>query len=169
MDRCTGHSWASSGSSLSDPDAPRRLTARGAAHKVRAVNTRKTRWPEITSGMIVGFLIGLPIAATLAGFVAWAATQRRAKELAEDYRQYQVVVVTQPVVAGEPLTANQVARRPVPSMVVSDNTVSPDEVNDLIGKPPSVSFEPGDLLIRSAFGLPPREPPAQETEADEGG
>lgn len=132
------------------------------------MKTRKTRWPEITSGMIVGFLIGLPIAATLAGFVAWAATQRRAKELAEDYRQYQVVVVIQPVAAGEPLEASRVARRPVPAMVVSDNTVSPDEVNDLIGKAPSVSFEPGDLLIRSAFGLPPREKPEAEDDADAG-
>lgn len=109
--------------------------------------------------MIVGFLIGLPVAGMLAGFVAWAATQRRAQELAGDYRQYQVVIVTQPIRAGEPLHASQVARRPVPAMVVSTNTVSPDEVDDLLGKEPRIDFEPGDLLLRSAFGQPPREEP----------
>lgn len=122
-----------------------------------AVAKAKTRWPEITSGMIVGFLIGLPVAGMLAGFVAWAATQRRAQELAGDYQQYQVVIVTAPIRAGEPLDSVQVARRPVPGMVVSGNTVSPDEINDLFGKAPLISFEPGDLLLRSAFGLEARE------------
>ncbi|HLV60546.1 MAG TPA: SAF domain-containing protein [Fredinandcohnia sp.] len=126
----------------------------------------KTTWPEITSGMIVGFLIGLPLAGMVAGFVAWAATQRRAQELAGDYQQYQVVIVTQPIRAGEPLRAAQVARRPVPAMVVSANTVSPDEINDLLGKPPSIDFEPGDLLLRSAFGLPPRASPPGAAQTD---
>ena len=115
--------------------------------------------------MIVGFLIGLPIAGMLAGFVAWAATQRRAQELAGDYQQYQVVIVTAPIQAGEPLRSAQLARRPVPGMVVSANTVSPDEVNDLLGKPPIISCEPGDLLLRSACGLEPRE--SRPGESDE--
>lgn len=122
----------------------------------------KMRWPEITSGMIVGFLIGLPLAGMLAGFVAWAATQRRAQELAGDYQQYLVVIVAAPIQAGEPLRSSQVARRPVPGMVVSPNTVSPDEINDLLGKEPLISFEPGDLLLRSAFGLDPREAPSPD-------
>lgn len=113
--------------------------------------------------MIVGFLIGLPIAAMVAGFVSWAALQHRTKALAGDYQQYQVVIVTETVRAGEPLHATQVARRPVPAFVVSTNTVSPDEVNDLIGKAPEVGFEKGDLLIRSAFGLAPREPTPGES------
>lgn len=125
-----------------------------------AVAKTRTRWPEITSGMIVGFLIGLPVAGMLAGFVAWAATQRRAQELAGDYQQYQVIIVTESIRAGEPLEPAQVARRPVPAMVVSTNTVSPDEINDLLGKAPSISFEPGDLLLRSAFGEAPREAPS---------
>lgn len=127
-----------------------------------------TRFPEITKGMIVGFLIGLPIAGMVAGFVAWAATQRRAQELAGDYRQYQVVIVTRSIRPGEPLEASSLARRPVPAMVVSTNTVAPDEVDELLGKEPLIGFEPGDLLLRSAFGLPPREqPPGAGREASD--
>jgi len=123
------------------------------------VATSKISFPEITKGMIVGFLIGLPMAGMVGGFVSWVATQKRARELAGDYQQYQVVIVTRPIRAGEPLEAKSIARRPVPAMVVSANTVSPDEVNELLGKAPLVGFEPGDLLLRTAFGLPPREKP----------
>ena len=124
--------------------------------------------PEITKGMIVGFLIGLPIAGMVGGFVSWLATQRRAQELAGDYRLYQVVIVTRPIRAGEPLEASSLARRPVPAMVVSANTVSPDELPELLGREPLIGFEPGDLLLRTAFGLPPREhPPGAEQEPAE--
>lgn len=116
---------------------------------------------QLTTSMVVGFLIGLPIAGMVAGFVAWASLQRRAAELAGDYGIAEAVIVTEAVEAGRPLELSHLAKRTVPRLVTSPNTVAPDEVEELRGKPPLVGFEPGDLLLRSAFGLAPREPPEE--------
>lgn len=124
---------------------------------------------QITGSMISGFLIGLPIAAMLAGFISWIALGKQSAKLAGEFGQVQAVIVTESIAAGEKLEPGKLARRPVPRLVVSGNTVSPDEVTDLFGKESLVGFEPGDLLLRSAFGLPPREspPPVVEVEAEE--
>ena len=104
----------------------------------------KHRWPEITGGMI-------------AGFVSWVALGFRQKELAAEYGLVQAVIVTEPIAAGEPVTPEKLAQRPLPALVVTPNAVSPAEVDSLFGKGPNIRFEKGDVLLRSAFGLPPRE------------
>jgi len=122
---------------------------------------------QLTASMIVGFLIGLPLAGMVAGFVAWASLQRRSEELAGDFALTQAVMVVEPILAGESLELKKLAKRPVPIFVTSPNTVAPDEVEDLRGEKILVGFEPGDILLRSAFGLPPRSPP-EESEPQEG-
>ncbi len=115
--------------------------------------------------MIIGFLIGMPIAGMLAGFVAWASLQRRAADLAGEFGLSEAVIVTETIEAGQPIDLNKLAKRPVPRLVTSPNSVAPDEVDALIGTSPSIGFEKGDLLLRSAFGLAPR-PPLEETPAE---
>lgn len=119
---------------------------------------------ELTLSMVIGFLIGLPVAGMVAGFVAWVSLQRRAADLAGEFGLSQAVVVVEPIHAGSVVEANQLARRPVPKLVTSPNTVAPEEVDDLIGKPAKIGFEKGDLLLRTAFDLAPR-PPPEETDA----
>lgn len=117
---------------------------------------------QLTISMVIGFLIGLPLAGMLAGFIAWASLQRRSAELAGDFGLTEAVIVTKHVPAGEPLDLGNLAKRPVPRLVTSPNTVAPDEAESLRGKPPLIGFEPGDLLLRTAFGLEPRAAPVQE-------
>ena len=114
---------------------------------------------EITFSMVVGFLIGLPVAGMVAGFVAWASLQHRAEALAGEFGLSQAVIVVEPIEAGSIVSASQLAKRAVPRLVTSPNTVAPEEVNDLIGKPAKIGFEKGDLLLRTAFDLAPRAPP----------
>jgi len=120
---------------------------------------------ELTLSMVIGFLLGLPIAGMVAGFVAWASLQHRAEELAGEFGLSNAVIVVEPIQAGSVIEAHQLARRAVPRLVTSPNTVAPDEVNDLIGKPAKIGFEKGDLLLRTAFDLVPR-PPPDEAKAD---
>ncbi|AKU90602.1 hypothetical protein [Vulgatibacter incomptus] len=114
---------------------------------------------ELTASMVIGFLIGLPVAGMIAGFVAWVSLQRHAAELAGEFGLSEAVIVTETIEAGKPLDISALAKRPVPRLVASPNTVAPDEVNELIGQSPKVGFEKGDLLLRSAFGLAPRQAP----------
>jgi len=122
----------------------------------------KYRWPEITGGMIVGFIVGLAISSMVAGFVAWMALNLRQKDLAKEYGLVQAVIVTEPIAAGEPVGPKKLAMRPLPALVVTPNAVSPDEVDALFGKGPAIRFEKGDVLLRSAFGLEPRKDAAPE-------
>ncbi|WP_373049394.1 hypothetical protein [Vulgatibacter sp.] len=117
---------------------------------------RKYKWPEITGGMVVGFVVGLALASMIAGFVAWVALNLRQKELAAEYGLAQAVIVTEPIAAGEPLSPEKLAQRPLPQLVVTPNAVDPQEVDSLFGKGPTIRFEKGDVLLRSAFGLAPR-------------
>ena len=117
---------------------------------------RKYKWPEITGGMIVGFIIVLAVSSMIAGFISWMALGVRQKELAGEYGLSMAVVVTEPIAAGEPVTPDKLAQRPLPRLVVTPNAVSPDEVDSLFGKGPAIRFEKGDVLLRSAFGLEPR-------------
>lgn len=117
---------------------------------------------ELTLSMVIGFLLGLPVAGMVAGFVAWASLQRHAEDLAGEFGLSQAVVVVEPIQAGSVVEASQLAKRPVPRLVTSANTVAPDEVNDLIGKPAKIGFEKGDLLLRTAFDLAPRDPPDED-------
>lgn len=118
---------------------------------------------QLTGSMIIGFLIGLPLAGMVAGFVSWAALQRRSEELAGDFSLTQAVMVVEPILAGEMLEVKKLAKRPVPLFVTSPNSVAPDEVEDLRGQEILIGFQPGDILLRSAFGLGPRPPPEEET------
>ncbi|HWV37575.1 MAG TPA: hypothetical protein VN033_03755 [Vulgatibacter sp.] len=120
---------------------------------------------ELTLSMAIGFLLGLPIAGMVAGFVAWASLQRRAADLAGEFGLAQAVVVVAPIQAGNVVEARQLAKRPVPRMVTSANTVAPDEVDELLGTPSRIAFEPGDVLLRTAFDLPPRPPPERPAAA----
>lgn len=124
------------------------------------------KWPEITGGMVVGFVVGLAVASMIAGFVSWVALNLRQKELAAEYGLAQAVIVTEPIAAGEPLSPKKLARRPLPRVVVTANAVSPDEVDALFGKGPTIRFEKGDVLLRSAFGLEPRPETPPEVPAE---
>jgi hypothetical protein len=116
----------------------------------------KYKWPEITGGMIVGFVVGLAMASMIAGFISWMALNLRQKELAGEYGLQIAVIVTEPIAAGEPVTPEKLAQRPLPGVVVTANAVQPSEIDSLFGKGPAIRFEKGDVLLRSAFGLPPR-------------
>ena len=113
----------------------------------------KYRWPEITGGMVVGFIVGLAMSAMIAGFISWMALNIRQKELAGEYGLAMAVIVTEPIAAGEPVTPDKLAQRPLPQVVVTPNAVLPQEVDALFGKGPAIRFEKGDVLLRSAFGL----------------
>lgn len=126
----------------------------------------KYRWPEITGGMVVGFIIGLALSSMIAGFISWMALNLRQKELAGEYGLAMAVIVTEPIAAGEPLTPDKLAQRPLPQVVVTSNAVAPQEVDALFGKGPTVRFEKGDVLLRSAFGLEPRADAPPEPEKD---
>lgn len=123
---------------------------------------RNYRWPEITGGMVAGFVVGLALASMVAGFVSWMALNLRQKELAAEYGLANAVIVTEPIAAGEPLSPDKLAQRPLPRVVVTANAVDPLEVDQLFGKGPAIRFEKGDVLLRSAFGLPPRPEAAPE-------
>lgn len=123
--------------------------------------------PEITGAMFVGFIVGFAVSAMLASFIAWVALNKRQKELAAEYGLAMAVIVTEPIAAGERLDPDKLAKRALPQLVVSPNAVLPDEVDPLFGKTPTISFERGDILLRSAFGLEPRTGLApQATEED---
>lgn len=124
------------------------------------------KWPEVTGGMVAGFVIGLAVASMIAGFVAWIALNRRQIELAEEYGLAQAVIVSEPIDAGEPVDPKKLAQRPMPKLVVTPNAVLPDEVDALFGKKPAIRFEKGDVLLRSAFGLGPRAEQAPSPEAE---
>jgi flagella basal body P-ring formation protein FlgA len=112
---------------------------------------------DVVFWSVVGFLVGLGLSGLLGSTIAWVAVAKRQEQLLADLTPTQAVVVTEALVPGEPVKAAQLALRQVPGLLVSPNTVLPDEVDGLAGKAPSVAFFPGDLLLRSAFGLPPRE------------
>ncbi len=107
---------------------------------------------------VVGFLVGLGLSGLLGSTIAWFAVAKRQQELVAGLEPVQAVVVVEALVPGEPVKASQLAQRPVPALLVSPNTVLPTEVDGLAGKAPAIGFLPGDLLLRSAFGLPPRPP-----------
>jgi Flp pilus assembly protein CpaB len=69
------------------------------------------------------------------------------------------VVVKAPVRAGEAIRAADLEGRAVPSGLVTPNVVKPEEADrELAGTRARVDLVEGDLLLRSAVGLPAREP-----------
>ena len=119
---------------------------------------------DVVFWSVIGFLVGLGLSGLLGSTVAWFSVAKRQKELTEGMQPTQAVVAIEPLAPGEPVKASQLAQRPVPGLLVSPNTVLPTEVDGLAGKAPSIAFQPGDLLLRSAFGLAPREPGAPAAE-----
>jgi flagella basal body P-ring formation protein FlgA len=112
---------------------------------------------DVVFWSVVGFLVGLGLSGLLGSSIAWVAVAKRQEQLLADLTPTQAVVVTEALVPGEPVKASQLALRQVPGLLVSPNTVLPEEVDGLAGRAPAVAFLPGDLLLRSAFGLAPRE------------
>jgi hypothetical protein len=115
---------------------------------------------DVVFWSVVGFLVGLGLSGLVGSSIAWFSVAKRQQELVAGLAPVQAVVAIEPIAAGAPVQAAQLAQRPVPGLLVSPNTVLPAEVDGLAGKAPSVAFLPGDLLLRSAFGLAPREPAA---------
>lgn len=120
---------------------------------------------DVVFWSVVGFLVGLGLSGLLGSTVAWFSVAKRQKELTAGFSPVQAVVAIEPLVPGEPVKASQLAQRPVPGLLVSPNTVLPADVDGLAGKAPSVGFQPGDLVLRSAFGLAPRPPPDEAAPA----
>lgn len=106
---------------------------------------------------VIGFLVGLGLSGLLGSTIAWISVAKRQRELLKDLQPVQAVVAIERLAPGEPVKASQLAQRPTPGILVSPNAILPTEVDGLAGKAPTIAFMPGDLLLRSAFGLPPRE------------
>lgn len=119
---------------------------------------------DVVFWSVIGFLVGLGLSGLLGSTIAWFSVAKRQKELTQGLQPVQAVVVIEPLAPGEPVKASQLAQRPAPGSLVSPNVVLPAEVDGLAGKAPSIAFQPGDLLLRSAFGLPPRDTGEQDVE-----
>ncbi len=113
---------------------------------------------DVLAGMLLGALAGLPIAAVIAGSISWYSLAKHQRQLLRDMDAGMAVIAVEPLPAGQPIKASQLAQRAVLRLTISTNTVLPEESEELAGKAPAISFEKGDLVLRSAFGLAPRAP-----------
>ncbi len=108
-------------------------------------------------GFGTGFAFGLAVAALVAGLAAWGAVMKRQKDLAAAWSPAMAVVVKEPIRAGAIVHQGDIEGRAVPAGLVGPNVLLPPEADrELAGSRAKVDLYPGDVLLRSAVGLPLR-------------
>ncbi len=115
---------------------------------------------DVFAGVLVGALVGLPLSAIVAGTIAWYSLARRQQELVNELTHTMAVIAVEPIPAGSEVKATQLAQRAVLKLNVTPNSLAPADSQQIAGRPAKIDFLPGDLLLRSAFDLPPHTPPA---------
>lgn len=118
---------------------------------------------DVFAGVLVGALVGLPVSAVIAGTISWYSLARHQQELVSELTHTMAVIAVEPIPAGSEVKATQLAQRAVLKLNVTPNTLTPADSQQIAGRLPKIGFLPGDILVRSAFDLPPREEPPAPT------
>ena len=90
------------------------------------------------------------IAVTLglvAGAVAYLGVQREKRRITEGWRLVPVIVASQDIPEGTPVSVEMLSLRPIPEQFVTSSVVKPDSVNFVVGQKILVPVQAGDPVL----------------------
>jgi Flp pilus assembly protein CpaB len=110
---------------------------------------RKT--PRLLIGLLIGLPLGLMTAGFVVGFMGFVLVKKTEQELRREWPLVPVAVALQDMHEGEVVTADKVAQRSVPELLVTPSVIKPDVAVYIFNQRLNVPVHAGDMLLWSQF------------------
>jgi Flp pilus assembly protein CpaB len=105
---------------------------------------------RVLAGGAVGFILGA-FTMNLVGYGAGASSQQKPADPFAGAMLLPVVVASQDIPEGTPITFDHIQQRNVPAQLVTSSVVKPEAANYIMNVPLLVPVQKGDMLLWSQF------------------